>query len=295
MRGTSADLEHWQDREPRSFCVQARLRVRGNAPVRNAYAGAMEPASASLRLAAMTHARTAARNGRAALALPILVIALAVAACGGTSASPAASTAPVETPDEAVAAIRAVTPWFDGIEARNPDLVGQAASWTAELTDEPSIRVTFEVGWGDCQAGCIDRHTWTWDVAADGTVTWIGEEGSVLAPEQTAALASAAVGSGVGGRVTGGPTCPVERPGDPACAARIVAGAVLTVRDAGGNEVARFTTDASGFYRIALPAGEYTLEGAPVEGFMSGPSPASFTVADGALTSLDPGYDTGIR
>lgn len=261
----------------------------------------MEPRIGPRRLAAMTHARSVARITRAALALPILlVVGLVLAACGGSgpgaSAAPSAtpSVAPVTTPEAAVAAIRARTPWFDGIEARDPDLIGQAASWIAETTED-GLRVTFEVGWGDCQAGCIDRHTWTWDVAKDGTVSWVGEDGSELSAEQTAALASAAKTSGVGGRVTGGPTCPVERPGDPACAPRLVAGAVLVVKGAGGTEIARTTTDASGFYRIALPPGEYTLEASPVEGFMSGPAPTPFTVADGALTALDLSYDTGIR
>lgn len=259
----------------------------------------------------MTHARTAVRNTRAPLALAGLLVALLVTACGGASpgaSGPGASVpggsgapsagpslSPVETPEQAVAAIRARTPWFDGIEARNPDMVGQAASWTAESTDNGSTRVTFEVGWGDCQAGCIDRHTWTFEVARDGTVAWVGEDGTTLAVEQLSALASAASGSGVGGRVTGGPTCPVERPGDPACAPRLVAGAVLVVTGTDGTEVARFTTDASGFYRIALPAGDYTLGAGPVEGFMSGPSPQAFTVKDGVLTQLDLGYDTGIR
>ncbi len=249
----------------------------------------------------MTHARTVARTPRAVLALSILLVALVAAACGGSGpgasgpgASATPSVAPVTTPEAAVAAIRARTPWFDGIEARDPDLIGQAASWIAESTED-GIRVTFEVGWGDCQAGCIDRHTWTWDVAKDGTVSWVGEDGSELSPDQTATLASAATTSGVGGRVTGGPTCPVERPGDPACAARLVAGAMLVVKAAGGTEIARFTTDESGFYRIALPPGEYTLEASPVEGFMSGPAPQPFTVADGALTVLDLSYDTGIR
>jgi hypothetical protein len=201
----------------------------------------------------------------------------------------------VETPDEAVAAIRAHTPWFDGIEALDPNLIGQAASWTAEPTDEQSIRVTFEVGWGDCQAGCIDRHTWTWDVASDGSLDWVGEDGSEVTPDQAAALVATAKTPGVGGRVTGGPTCPVEVPGDPTCAARLVGGAVLVVTDADGNEIAGSTSDASGFYRIALPAGEYTLTAGPVEGFMSGPAPTPFTVAVGTLTGLDLSYDTGIR
>ena len=39
-------------------------------------------------------------------------------------------------------------------------------------------QVVYTVGWGDCQAGCIDQHTWTYQVTPDGTVTLISEEGS---------------------------------------------------------------------------------------------------------------------
>jgi hypothetical protein len=243
----------------------------------------------------MSTAGSPARLSRAALALSMTVVALAAAACGsGPAPSPVPSVGPVTTPDGAVAAIRARTPWFDGIGARNPDLIGQGSFWTADAA-EGGIRVTFEVGWGDCQAGCIDRHTWTWDVDEDGTVTWVAEDGSELTPDLATALTTGSTTSGVGGRVTGGPTCPVERPGDPACAGRLVSGAVLVVKGADGNEVARFTTDESGFFRIALPAGDYLLEAAAVEGFMSGPSPTQFTVSQGALTALDLSYDTGIR
>ena len=60
-------------------------------------------------------------------------------------------------------------------------------------------------------------------------------------------------------------------------------------------EVASFTTDGSGLFRIALPPGDYTLEAGPVEGYMSAPGPAPFTVTGGAETWLDVPYDTGIR
>ncbi len=246
----------------------------------------------------MTHAHHVARPIRGALFAALLLLALVTAACGPTAGSPGASpvpsVGPIDTPEAAVAVIRARAPWFDGIEARDPDLIGQAAFWETATTGD-GIRVTFEVGWGDCPAGCIDRHDWTWHVAPGGTVSWVGEDGSTVPEAQLAAMRAAATSSGVGGRVTGGPTCPVERPGDPACEPRLVAGAVLVVKGDGGSEVARFTSDASGFYRIALPPGAYTLEAGPAEGFMSGPSPQAFTVADGAETALDLAYDTGIR
>jgi hypothetical protein len=253
---------------------------------------------------------TPARLTRLSTLLLALLVTVVVAACSGSAASSAApsgvpSTAPSAatggTPGPvgsglgAVEAVRARTPLFDGFAVRNPDMIGQASFFTAEPA-EGGWRVTFETGWGDCPSGCINRHTWTWNVAQDDTLTFVGEEGSPLAPEQLAALqGSAQDRTGVAGRVTGGPTCPVERPGDPACAGRMVSGAALAVRGADGTEVATFTTDGSGLFRIALPPGDYTLEASPGEGFMSAPGPASFTVTGGAETWLDIGYDTGIR
>jgi hypothetical protein len=236
--------------------------------------------------------------------VPVLLafLVLAATACGPAGPAASATTGggdgvggPVQSGLGAVETVRDRVPLFDGFEARIQDMVGQASFFTAEPA-QGGWRVTFETGWGDCPSGCIDRHTWTWDVAEDGTVTFVGEDGSPLAPEQLAVLqASSQNRSGVAGRVTGGPTCPVERPGDPACAGRMVAGAALVVRGADGTEVARFTTDGSGLFRIALRPGDYTLEAGPVEGYMSAPGRAPFTVTGGAETWLDVPYDTGIR
>ena len=104
----------------------------------------------------------------------------------------------------AVEAIRERTPLFDTFGIQNPDMIGQASFFTAEPADG-GWRVTFETGWGDCPSGCIDRHTWTWDVAEDGTVTFVGEDGSPLAPEQLTTLqASGQNHTGIAGRATGG-------------------------------------------------------------------------------------------
>ncbi|HEY4753783.1 MAG TPA: hypothetical protein VIH37_10885, partial [Candidatus Limnocylindrales bacterium] len=73
------------------------------------------------------------------------------------------------------------------------------------------------------------------------------------------------------------------------------AGAVLVVKNAGGTEVARFTTDGSGLYRIALAPGAYTVEPQPVAGLMGTPAPQPVTVTPGKLAGLDIAYDTGIR
>jgi hypothetical protein len=103
-------------------------------------------------------------------------------------------------------------------------------------------------------------------------------------------------GTGIGGVVTAGPVCPVEKnPPDPACAPRPVDGAILSVRDAAGTEVARVTTAADGTYFAGLPGGVYVVTPQPAKGLLGTPGPQSVTVADGATVTLDLSYDTGIR
>ena len=223
-----------------------------------------------------------------------------VAACAGLE--PAASGAGAPTPTaivvddaaSAMAAIRTRSPLFDGIERRNRDLLGQGSWWDAEPVDG-GWRVTVEVGWGDCQAGCIERHDWTWTVDEHGRSAFGGESGSPLTDAVLAGLQDASRAQGIGGRATAGPTCPVERPNDPACAPRLVANATMLVTNAAGAEVARFTTDGSGLFRIALAPGEYGVEASPVEGLMGTPGPATIEIQEGSETWLDLDYDTGIR
>jgi hypothetical protein len=117
----------------------------------------------------------------------------------------------------------------------------------------------------------------------------------LVVPPAASSSAVPFTGTGVSGHATGGPTCPVERPGDPACAPRPVAGAVIVVRGADGAEVARATTDVTGLYQVALAPGDYTLEAGPVAGYMSAQAPTPLTVTQGAVTTLDVAYDTGIR
>ncbi|HEY3334923.1 MAG TPA: hypothetical protein VGK16_06745 [Candidatus Limnocylindrales bacterium] len=256
----------------------------------------MEPLVIAPRQLAMDRRQVRRRPLAAGLAAVVVLLAACVP---GAAPTPAASTIPETTTAEAAAAaVAARSPLFDGIGPKDPDAIGASAWWTAvpfDGTTPPSAwTVTYEVGWGDCQAGCIDRHTWTYLVERDGTVTLQQETGSPLPDDLLAARVASATGPGVGGRVTAGPVCPVETPGDPKCAPRPVAAASLAVRS-GEAVVATFSTDLSGLYRIALPPGEYVLEAAPVQGFMGTPAPAPFTVTGTQLTPLDIAYDTGIR
>jgi hypothetical protein len=48
---------------------------------------------------------------------------------------------------------------------------------------DAGYEVIFRVGWGDCPAGCISEHTWTYHVATDGAVELIDEGGDPVPPD----------------------------------------------------------------------------------------------------------------
>ena len=126
----------------------------------------------------------------------------------------------------------------------------------------------------------------------------------VLAVVLVAAMAASCsnsttvVESGIRGRVTKSPTCPVETdPPTPGCEpAPLVA--TLEVRDEDGNTVARVTSDRDGAYRVALKPGHYFLHplpSPPPPSFPMPPSPVEVSVTDRAWITVDFDYDTGIR
>jgi hypothetical protein len=174
---------------------------------------------------------------------------------------------------------------FAGIGPKDDALIGQASWYQVTATDD-GWSVVIRIGWGDCEAGCINEHRWTYAVGRDASVQLTREEGDPL-PGAT----------GVQGRVTAGPTCPVETvPPDPACAERPVTGAVLVFTTASGGEVARATSGADGAFSVELAPGSYTVTAQPVEGLMGTPAPMDVEVVAGQpMTELQVSYDTGIR
>ncbi len=239
--------------------------------------------------------------GRATLPFLLLTAAVTIGACTG-GASPSPSPAPsvsVGTAAQAMAVVAAHTPWFDGVKAKDPNAVGASAWWEASpmdaATPPAAWSVVVTVGWGDCQAGCINRHIWTWQVTTAGSLTAASESGPAVPPDLLVALAAAATSSGIGGRASAGPVCPVVRPGQTGCDPRSVKGAVLIIRDASGKEVARATTDDVGLFRVAVAPGAYTVEAQPVAGLMGIAPPVQVTVEAGHLANVALDYDTGIR
>jgi hypothetical protein len=228
----------------------------------------------------------------------LAVIAVVVAACaaGGPSSMPSPSATIVTTPEAAVARVVDLEPRLAGIAPQNLDAIGQS-SWylVAPASGVGAFVVQVRVGWGDCEAGCIDEHGWTYGVAPDGTVQVVAESGPPV-PDDAWPAAASAGRTGIRGTALAGPVCPVERiPPDPNCAARPVAGAVVSVRDQAGTELARTTTGADGTYFVELPAGRYVVTAGSVDGLMGTPAPQDAAVAAGGTSTVDLVYDTGIR
>jgi hypothetical protein len=99
-------------------------------------------------------------------------------------------------------------------------------------------------------------------------------------------------GTGVVGRVTAGPTCPVEPP--EGCPPNPVRDTAVQAIDGSGNVAGSDTTDANGNFAIALAPGGYTLHVATTSMFPSCPDD-HITVTNGGPQHHDIGCDTGIR
>ena len=233
--------------------------------------------------------------------VPVLLALLALGGCAGGSgaATPSPSATTIDSAAAAAARVAEDVPLFGSVDAKDPELIGQAHWWTATPVagDGAGWRVAYRVGWGDCPAGCIDAHTWTYDVTRAGEVSFVSEDGPAVPEDVLAELWSrgASGGTGIAGRATAGPTCPVAQPDDPACADRPVAGATIVVSGPDGGPVASAVTDGAGFFHATVPAGSYTVTPPPVEGLMGTPEAQDVTVAAGSQAIVRITYDTGIR
>jgi hypothetical protein len=115
----------------------------------------------------------------------LLAVSLALAACataGGipSSASPGPPTlpaAPVLSPEDAAARAIATDKRFAGAAELVPGVIGASKWWRATPVVDGGYSIAITLGSGDCPAGCINNHTWTFAVAADGSVTKTGESG----------------------------------------------------------------------------------------------------------------------
>lgn len=115
----------------------------------------------------------------------LLALAACSAAGAGPSPTPAATVRPTPTPiaakvaspEDAATLVIASNPIFAGAAKQNAELIGASKWWTATPAADGGYQIEITVGWGDCMAGCIERHVWTYLVEADGTLELVKEEG----------------------------------------------------------------------------------------------------------------------
>ena len=98
--------------------------------------------------------------------------------------------------------------------------------------------------------------------------------------------------SGLQGQVLIGPMCPVVQDGVP-CPDQPYE-ATITVRDAAGAEVTKFTSDAQGAFKVNLAPGDYTLAPISPDGFTQAAEQAVIVSAN-MYTLVLITYDSGIR
>lgn len=67
----------------------------------------------------------------------------------------------------------------DIISTAGPEGMIGPTDITVQFKDD-HLRYTFEYGWGDCPAGCINEHRWTYNVYKNGSVSFEGESGQEL-------------------------------------------------------------------------------------------------------------------
>ncbi len=103
------------------------------------------------------------------------------------------------------------------------------------------------------------------------------------------------LGPVVTGTVLAGPTCPVARPDDPACAPQPVA-ARVRFEDAAGRAVATADSGSDGGFRAYVPPGDYTVVAEALNGGqLPRGIPAVVTVTVAGIRGLQVEMDTGIR
>jgi hypothetical protein len=102
------------------------------------------------------------------------------------------------------------------------------------------------------------------------------------------------VDSGASGVVTIGPTCPVERPGDPNCGDRPYAAALKVLRARDHRYLKQFSSRSDGRFRVHLLRGRYLIEKSK-PGSLPSLAPVAVTVQSHRFTRIAIRFDSGIR
>jgi hypothetical protein len=146
------------------------------------------------------------------LAVAALVVAFAAMVLGAAFASSASAaplvaprvavSPPIDSGAEAHAAVLALGTPFNSFAPIESAMIGANATYEVKGSDggDAAWIVIYTYGWGDCQAGCIDRHSWAFQVdSRTGIATYDSQMGSALVADAPAALR--AIDDGAGGRI----------------------------------------------------------------------------------------------
>jgi len=107
----------------------------------------------------------------------------AIAASGAFAHGAEAITLPIDSPAEAHQAVLASGAPFDGFVELTSDLIGASMYYEVkgEVGSDAAWIVVYTYGWGDCQAGCIDGHTFVYQVdPVTGAATFDSSAGAPL-------------------------------------------------------------------------------------------------------------------
>jgi hypothetical protein len=88
------------------------------------------------------------------------------------------------TEAQAIDLVLAADDRFAGLQPRDEAIIGQASWYEVHQTDA-GWEVVVRIGWGDCPAGCISEHHWTYEVSNTGDVVVVNERGDPLPSDGT--------------------------------------------------------------------------------------------------------------
>ena len=136
------------------------------------------------------------------LFLPLALLLAAVAPVAAADESPApeavpysvssySGTLPIATPEDAHAAVLAAGGPFDEFTYNDGALIGAAKYYDVkgEAGSAATWIVVYTYGWNDCEAGCINGHSFVYQVdPLTGAATFDSHQGDVLPADAPAAL-----------------------------------------------------------------------------------------------------------
>ena len=154
---------------------------------------------------------TVARGTQILLTLGLLLACALPARAHGTDSIQL----PIDTPAEAHDAVTASGAPFADFVLLDGTIIG--ASQFYEVKGEPGSSaawiVVYTYGWGDCQAGCISRHTFVYQVdPVTGAVTFDGQDGEALPADAPEGLRLLEARGTPGVVVTPATPAPTEQP-----------------------------------------------------------------------------------